>query len=159
MKHFSPALIAALALVSCKQQPDAADIANPDAKPGLAVHDARLVLPAVRGNPAAAYFELENSGERAADLAAVYVTGSGSAEIHETAGNGMGRLDKVTIAPGETVAFKPGGKHVMVIDTLDSVVAGSTTELTLAFSDGDKLSAPLRVEAAGGSDADDGAMR
>ena len=152
MKHLPLALLAALALVSCKAQaPDP----NPDAKPGLSVENARLVLPAVKGNPGAAYFELKNSGASGAELAAVYVTGSGGAEIHGTAVGEMNRLEKVAVAPGETVSFAPGGKHVMVFDLLDTVVAGSGTELTLSFADGDKLSTNLKVEAPGGNAAHD----
>ena len=49
------------------------------------------------------------------------------------------------------VQFAPGGKHVMVFDLEDTVKAGGTTEMTLTFADGDKLSAPLKVETVTGS--------
>ena len=136
---------AALLLAGCSQQTPT----DPDAKPGLSISEARLVLPAVKGNPGAAYFELANSGDKPADLAAVYVTGSGGAEMHETAGGNMNRLDKVTVPAASNISFAPGGRHVMVFDLADTVAAGATTEMTLSFADGDKLSAPLKVEAAG----------
>ncbi len=146
MRHLTFTLASAvLLLAGCSQQAPS----DPDAKPGLSVGGARLVLPAVKGNPGAAYFELQNSGEKPAELAAVYVTGAGGAEIHETAGGNMDRLDKVTVLAGSSVSFAPGGKHVMVFDLTDAVAAGGTTEMTLSFADGDKLSAPLKVEPAG----------
>lgn len=146
MRQITFALASAfLLLAGCSQQTPS----DPDAKPGLSVSEARLVLPAVKGNPGAAYFQLANSGEKPADLAAVHVAGAGSAEMHETSGGKMNRLDKVTVAPGSTVNFAPGGKHVMVFDLADTVAAGGTTEMTLSFADGDKLSTPLKVEAAG----------
>ena len=52
----------AAALGACRQSPEpegqqqAERASAPDAKPGLSVSAARLVLPAVSGNPAAAYF-------------------------------------------------------------------------------------------------------
>lgn len=146
MRHLAFTLASAvLLLAGCSQQAPT----DPDAKPGLSVSEARLVLPAVKGNPGAAYFELENSGEKPAELAAVHVTGAGSAEMHETASGSMNRLDKVTVAAGSSVSFAPGGRHVMVFDLPESVTAGSVTEMTLSFADGDKLSAPLKVEPAG----------
>ena len=78
--------IAALAgvLASCHQgtAPAAATqsaAAAPDAKPGLTLTDGRLVLPAVKGNPAAAYFRLSNSSAKSAVVAAVDVAGAGNA--------------------------------------------------------------------------------
>jgi hypothetical protein len=51
------------------------------------------------------------------------------------------------------VQFAPGGKHVMAFDLSDKLAAGGTAELTITFADGDKISAPLAVEAAGGMGA------
>ena len=56
----------------------------------------------------------------------------------------------VEIGPGASLAFEPGKLHVMVFDLDAKLQAGGETEMTLTFADGDKLSAPLRIEAAGG---------
>jgi len=149
MKHFPLALIAALALVSCKQQPGSTAEANPDAKPGLSVENARLVLPAVAGNPAAAYFDLANASDSPTSLAYVHIDGAGKAELHETKGGSMAPLNWVQLDAGTTVSFAPGGKHVMAFDLDKTLKAGGSTEMTLVFSEGDKLSAPLRIEAPG----------
>ena len=46
--------------------------------------------------------------------------------------------------------FAPGGRHVMVSDIGAKLSAGSKGEITLTFADGDKLSAPMAISAAGG---------
>ena len=150
IKFASLALIAALAVAGCQQETPTPVAPSPDAKPGLSLAGGRLVLPAVKGNPGAAYFELTNGGTGETSLAALVIAGAGKSEMHETSGGSMARLASVALQPGETVRFAPGGKHVMVFDLDPKVTAGSTAELTLTFGDGDKLSAPLRVDAAGG---------
>lgn len=153
------ALIAALA--ACQQQTapespasEAAAPAVPDAKPGLALSDGRLVLPAVKDNPGAAYFSLANSSDKPAEIAAVDVAGAGMAMLHETMQmdgySTMNEMKSPAIQPGETLVFAPGGKHVMVYKLPEALKPGATVEMTITFADGDKLSAPLAVEAPGG---------
>ncbi|MEY4239048.1 MAG: hypothetical protein RL339_1649 [Pseudomonadota bacterium] len=158
MKRFAPLFLAVsiAALSACGQQPakDEAASTAPEAKPGLALSEGQLVLPAVKGNPAGGYFTLANNGDKAVTLAAVSVTGAARAEMHETTGESMAPLAGLEIKPGETVKFERGGKHVMAFELDPALTAGGTTELTLTFADGDKLSAPLKLEAPGG-DMDD----
>jgi copper(I)-binding protein len=123
--------------------------AAPDAKPGLSASGGVLILPAVPGRPGAAYFSIANNSENAAELAAVHVEGALKAEMHETSGGSMAKLEKLPIAPGETVKFTQGGKHVMAFDLNEDLQAGGMTEMTLIFADGDKLSTPLKIEAMG----------
>lgn len=141
-------LIAALPLAACGQQAEQ-PAAAPEAKPGLALNDGRLVLPAVKGNPAGGYFTLVNGGDKVVTLAAVTVTGAARAEMHETVGEAMSPIEKLELKPGETVEFKPGGKHVMAFELDPSLAPGGTTEITLTFEGGDKLSATLKLEARG----------
>lgn len=132
-----------------------AAVVGPDAKPGLSANGGRLVLPAVPGNPGAAYLTVANGNATEATVAAVYVSDAERAEIHETKGGAMAALKTVPVPAGQSVAFAPGGKHVMVFGIAQSVKAGGSAELTLTFADGDKLSVPLTVEAAGGMGAMD----
>ena len=124
--------------------------------------DGVLILPAVAGRPGAAYFTVTNNGDKPTELAAVYVEGAAKAEIHETMGGKMQPLAKLALPVGATVKFERGGKHVMLFDLADTLTAGSSAEMTLTFADGDKLSAPLRIEGAGGAPdhamSDKGAM-
>ena len=155
-----------LALVSCGRgnapSPAASESAEaepglvaPDAKPGLAVADGRLVLPAVSGNPAAAYFNLVNTSGKDARIAAVDVAGAGMTMLHETKDAGghseMAELSDPAVKAGGTLVFAPGGKHVMVMDLPAGLAPGGTVEMTITFDGGDKLSTPLKVAAAGGS--------
>jgi copper(I)-binding protein len=137
---------------------DVSEAGAPESKPGLSVSDGVLILPAVAGRPGAAYFTIANNGDKPTSLAAVYVEGTAKAEIHETMGGKMQPLLKLDLPVGATVKFERGGKHVMLFDLADTLAAGSTTEMTLTFAGGDKLSTPLRIESAGGM-PDHGAMR
>jgi copper(I)-binding protein len=138
------------ATAQASDEATAATSSGPDAKPGLAASGGRLVLPAVPGNPGAAYFAVANGDAKDAILAAVFIDKAERAEMHETSGTSMSAIKTVPVPAGQSVAFAPGGKHVMVFGIPDTVKAGSTVEMTLTFADGDKLSAPLTVEAAGG---------
>lgn len=151
--------LAILALAACQQQdaPAPAPSNGPDAKPGLAVSEGVLVLPAVKGNPGGVYFTLANNGDKATTLAGVFVDGAGRAEMHETKDGKMGALAPLEVKPGETVKFERGGKHVMAFDLAPTVAAGGSVEMTLTFADGDKVSAPLKVEAVGGAGSSSGA--
>lgn len=151
-------ILAVLALAGCQQNkaPEAsataaaaASEAAPDAKPGITVSNGVLVLPAVKGNPGAAYFDLSNGGPAASAVAAISIDGAGKAEMHETAGGSMAPLKELNVKPGETVKFARGGKHVMVFDIADTVKPGGTAEMTLTFAGGDKVSAPLKVQSMG----------
>ena len=122
---------------------------SPEAKPGIAAHGGRLVLPVVAGHPAAVYFSVRNDGPGAVTLASIHIAGAGKAEMHKTQGGSMNAVKSVELAPGVTIDFAPGGYHVMAFDLARSLKPGDTTELTMTFSDGDKLSMPLRIEALG----------
>jgi len=146
----------ALALGACGKAPDSptasneATLTGPDAKPGLVASDGKLVLPVIAGRPAAVYFTVRNDGAEPVTLAAVSILGAGKAEMHETKGGSMGKVDSLPIDPGASVVFAPGGLHVMVFELPTTLKAGGKAELTMTFSDGDKLSMPLTVEAMGG---------
>lgn len=149
--------VAAFALSACQQEAQTPAEQNPSAKPGLSASGGVLVLPAVKGNPAAAYLSLTNNGEAQASVAGVSIDTAESAEIHETKGGKMASVDQVDVAPGSTVKFERGGLHVMAFGLKPEVAAGNTVEITLTFADGDKLSVPLKVEAVGAAPAHDGA--
>lgn len=151
------ALAALLALAACQQQPaqqEAPAAAAPEAKPGMALSAGRLVLPAVKGNPGAAYFTLENTGSGVVSLAAVAIEGAGKAEVHQTMTESMTPVDQLDIDPGSAVDFKPGELHVMAFELDPKLAAGGKTGITLTFADGDKLSGELAIEAAGAAAMD-----
>ena len=170
------ALLGALALAGCQDKPGdgptsaasgmasespAAEAIGPDARPGITAAQGRFVLPVVVGRPGAAYFTVHNNAESTATLVAVHIEGVGKAQMHRTEGGAMTGVDNLDIAPGTSVAFEPGGLHVMAFELAKGLARVKTTELTMTFSDGDKVSIPLSVERMGmdmDEDMDGGAM-
>ena len=137
--------IAAVLPMACSEAPEQAETA-PDAPEGIAVENARLMLPAVAGNPGALYFDVKNDSEKNRVIRAVSVAGAGSVEMH----NGdMQMIMQFTVPPNGGATFEPDGEHVMVMDLADTVVAGGETEVTATFVGGDKVSFPAAVRAAG----------
>lgn len=154
-----------LGLAGCKQdakpKTEPTDAAAVDAKPGTTVSAARLILPAVKGSPGAAYFAVANGSSGTIAIAAVSIEGAAKAEMHQTVGGTMTPVERIDIAPGTAVAFEPGALHVMAYDLSDKLKPGTTTELTITFADGDKVSTPVKIEsrseaAMGGMDHGDG---
>lgn len=144
--------LAATGLAGCGQEQAAAD-AGPQAPAGVTAGNGRLMLPAVAGNPAAVYFDIENTGADNRMIRAVSVAGAGRTEIHQMAmWNGemtMQEMFQLPVNPGEPVKLEPGGLHVMAFDLADTLTAGSTTEVTVTFVGGDQVSFPAEVRAAG----------
>ena len=141
-------LITTVTLGGCKgaEQPASATSSAPVGKPGVTITAARLVLPAVPGNPGAAYFALDNQSKDTVAVVSIAVTGAGKTEIHSA---DMKVVDRAEVEPRSTLTFEPGKVHVMVYDVKTDLQAGSETELTVVFSDGDKVSVPAKVLGAG----------
>ena len=153
--RFAPFAIAAAAfsVAACSDGGDASEAAA-DANPtGLEVSDARLVLPAVSGNPAAIYFEVTNAGERNVAIRSASVEGASSAQIHDTTEwSGemvMGEMGPLTINSGDNASFEPGGKHVMAFDLDPALEAGGTTAMTLTVAGGKSMTTDVEIVAAG----------
>lgn len=141
--------IAALGPTACGEAPEAAET-GPKAPDGIAVTNARLMLPAVKGNPGAVYFDVANTGTEGRVIRAVSVAGAGSTMLHTTVeGGGMQEATQVLVSPGETVKLEPGGKHAMAMDLADTVAAGSKADVTVTFVGGAKVTVPADVHAAG----------
>lgn len=94
------------------------------------------------GGTSAAYMQITNNGTEAVTLTAGTASFANIVEIHETSvdENGVARMaqleDGLTIAPGETVALRPGGLHVMFIGITNDLMMDETTTFTLIFADG-----------------------
>lgn len=93
-------------------------------------------LPAVEGRPAAAYFTLHGHSK---DSALINVTSPVAikTEMHETMAKGnmtsMAPIERVPLPADSTVAFAPGGRHVMLFDVNPVIKPGSTVPLRLTF--------------------------
>ncbi len=136
-------LCAVALLAACQQAP---------AKPG--VTGAWVRLPAVAGNPGAAYFTLNGGSENEA-LVAVSTPAAVRAELHQSMNHqGMAMMEhekSVALTAGGMLIFEPGGRHVMLFDIAPRIQPGDTVPLTLSLAGGGKLEVQAKVVAAGES--------
>ena len=141
-----------LALAACGGAETEAPAATDDAA-GLEIANARMVLPAVAGNPAAIYFDLKNNGERGVAVRKAEVAGAGKTEVHGTmewdGKMEMSETGPQAVQPGETLKFEPGGLHVMVFDLSPDLVAGSETAMTLTVAGGKAATFNVPIQEAG----------
>ena len=141
------AALAALFLLSaCGGEP---------AAPAVAVEKAWLRLPAVEGQPAAAYFQMEASGGDAV-LTGLASPAAQRIELHESVTAGgvvkMVPLTRVPVAAGETVTFEPGGKHAMLFGLGPDVKPGETVTLRLNFDGAPPVTTEAEVRSIAGGD-------
>jgi copper(I)-binding protein len=104
----------------------------------LTVTDAWLRPPAPGLSVAAGYFDIVNRTGTPIDMVGARSDAAASIEIHTESGDGemmqMRQLDRVTLAPQQTVSFAPGAMHLMLFK-----FTGATSRqipITLLFSDG-----------------------
>lgn len=145
--------ISALGLAACGGEAPTEQVAEEAGIPGLSVTDGRMVLNAVKGNPAAVYFNLEYDSDHNVAIRRADVKGAGSALLHVYADN-YGTVEMmeslpITLSKGTKIAFEPGGNHVMAFDLSPELQPGSTTEVTLTVSGGDTFTFPVEIIAAG----------
>lgn len=152
-----PAALALLVLGACHGQPAAPEATETAqaTQAAVQVSDARLVLPAVPGHPAAAYFTIANLSGQPATITAIAIDGAGKAEMHVTEGGAMQPLPRLDLGAGQTSQFGPGGKHVMVFDLAPKLVAGGSTTITFTLADGRKTTAQAAIQGAGAAPAMD----
>lgn len=123
------------------------------AKRDVAVDRAWVRLPAVAGNPAAAYFTL-HGGSTPAILLKVATPAAARAELHESMTGmhnmtTMAPLKQVEVPTGADTGFAPGGRHVMLYDVSPTLKPGDAALLTFAFADGRTLETEAKVVGAG----------
>lgn len=142
--------ICALGLAGCGESgtPQAAAAGG-----SVEVTNARMVLNAVSGNPAAVYFDLVNNSDRAITIRGASIEGAASAELHSyqewDRQMVMGEMAPLALQPGDTASFAPGGQHVMAMGVSPQLQAGGTTEVTLNLLGGGTQSFPVSILAAG----------
>jgi copper(I)-binding protein len=132
-----------LAVSACSGAPDeqaAAEAAAPGTVPGLTVSNARLVLNAVKANPAVVYFDIANEGDKGLTIRKADVEGAGMTMMHD-----YGEYDykvqmmealPVALKKGTQVSFKPGSLHVMAMEPSPDWAPGGKVKVTLTMSGG-----------------------
>jgi hypothetical protein len=105
-------------------------------------------LAAVSGNPSAAYFTI-NGGPKDMTLTGVSTPAAARSEMHESMSTGgmmsMTPVKLVAVRAGSSVAFAPGGKHIMLFGLKPDVKAGGTIALKLTFANGQSVETQAKV--------------
>ncbi|MCW1403239.1 copper chaperone PCu(A)C [Novosphingobium sp. MW5] len=142
----APALVSALFVAGCSGQD--AEIPKTTAE-GVQVLEPRMVLPIVKDSPGAVYFNLVNDSDKAKKVMSIDVAGTDMAMIHDTIETGgrssMQMAQNVVVPAHGSMAFAPGGRHVMVTGIKGEIKAGVNTVLKINFDDGDVFAAPIPV--------------
>lgn len=101
----------------------------------------------------AGYFSICNDGDMAAVLVEVGSPAFSKVEMHQTVEtdgtSSMQRLASVAIPAGECVAFEPGGRHLMLFDATERVVAGDHVQLRFGFTHAPALEIAVPVRRGG----------
>jgi hypothetical protein len=91
----------------------------------------------------AGFFSLRNPCRADVVLSGVESTRFGEASMHETrleAGvSRMRPLSRVVVHPGETIEFRPGGRHLMLMAPDAKVARGTRVRIVLRFDDGRRI--------------------
>ncbi|MFT6102321.1 MAG: copper(I)-binding protein [Candidatus Endobugula sp.] len=99
------------------------------------------VNPIFAGMPVtAAYFTIHNKGDKSIRLVTIKGAISKRIEIHEhTMSKGLMKMQEVEggveLPAGETIAFQPGGYHIMIMDLNQDIKEADVIDLTLKFDD------------------------
>lgn len=132
-----PGILLAVVLAAC----------GPSGEPELSVGRAQAAEPVAGASQIVV--EVTNTGDGPDRLVGADTPAALGVEIHLTEivddRATMGEVDRVEIAPGETVRFRPGGLHLMMIVPDETVRVGGTFELTLRFERSGEVTVPVEV--------------
>nr|WP_256368242.1 copper chaperone PCu(A)C [Mangrovicoccus sp. HB161399] len=116
----------------------------------IAVTEARVALAPPGARTLAAYMVVANAGAAPRALAGVRAEGFAMAHLHHSMEKDgvamMAAMDQIEIAPGGSVAFAPGGLHVMLMGPRKALAVGNEVVLTLIFADGAEIAVTAPVE-------------
>ena len=121
--------------------------------PPVSVSDARVRwLPG--DLPMAGYFVITSHASGSLRLTGASSPAFGHVMLHRSVDEAgvarMAHVDGVDLAPGQPVAFAPGGYHLMLMHRTQALQAGETVPVILHFSDGETLAVSFRVAGAQG---------
>ena len=119
----------------------------------LAVSDAWIrAMPA--SIPSGGYFTLRNGTAKDVILTGAATPACGSLMLHQSEMTGgmssMHHVDEVDVPAGGSVAFAPGGYHLMCMQPTVAVEPGNKVPVTLIFSDGTQVTNEFAVRRANG---------
>ena len=137
----------------------AALLARPAAAADYKIGSLDVTQPWARATPkgastGAAYMTITNGGSKVERLSCASSPASATCQIHGMAmSNGVMKMRPVEggleIKPGQTVALKPGGYHMMLDGLKAPLKAGDKVEATLTSSDGASVKIEFPIAAIG----------
>lgn len=138
-----------IALTACLALSASVAAAAPKSPSRLQVQDA-WSRPAAAGTNGAGFFTLTNTGSRSERLVSVSSPMAKRVEMHQTSmANGVMSMEAikggVALSPGQTVAFEPGGKHLMILGLKSALRMGETLPLTFTLASGRKIAVKASV--------------
>jgi periplasmic copper chaperone A len=103
---------------------------------------------AAKGGTGAGFATLTNTGREPVVLVSVASPDAASASVHQTVETGgvfsMKAVERLPIAPGQSVTFAPGGYHVMFKGLKAALPQGGKLAATLTFRRGTEV-IPMKV--------------
>lgn len=110
------------------------------AEQSLSVENAWIrLVPPVAVNTAG-YFKITNTSDKKVTIVSAESDVAKKTEIHdmkmENGGMSMVHVPRLTLAPGETIGLKPGGKHLMLIGLHKPLKKDQVVSVTFKFEDG-----------------------
>lgn len=97
----------------------------------------------------AAYGTLMNHGAEVVSIANINSTLGNEAQMHDVLSEGdqrrMVQLPSIDIAPGESLVFQPGGRHIMLIGVTETPAEGSDIELCAESAAGTRACTQAKV--------------
>jgi copper(I)-binding protein len=97
----------------------------------------------------AGFGRITNPGTVEAELASLSSPAFGRVELHEMKSvDGvmqMRPIERLKLAPGESIELKPGGNHFMMYDPVAPLAEGATVELTMTLACDTEIKATLPV--------------
>ena len=129
---------------------------------GIEVRDAFARATIGNATSGAVYLTIVNHASGPDRLVSASTPVAARTDLHMTVRDGdvvrMRRLETIEIEAGGTVAFEPGGAHVMLSGLAAPLVEGESFELTLEFEAAGalRLEVPVGSIAAGAGDEGDG---
>ena len=108
---------------------------------GVSINDAWVRATPSASGMSAAFFTVCNGGGEAVDVVSVTTPVAGVTELHETTRSAEGvvamqPVSNVSIAAGDSAAFEPGGKHVMLTQLNGAIEDGAEVPITVTLTDG-----------------------
>jgi len=105
---------------------------------GITFNDLTIYAPRAGSRVTAGFTNIINKSADAVTITSISSPQFNSVEIHETAIiNGVARMVKIealTIPEHQSVALKPGGKHLMLIDPKKFITEGEEINLIIELS-------------------------